>query len=127
MRSVFAMQRGDLCNYTGLAEGLAQLRELYGTEGYVCYVANPQTRIHALDRTIDLTIEIDEGKPYDFGRLVLDGTEPYAGAGGALLASWKTLEGKRYRPVLLERWLLSEYIGVAERADAGSNRNCSRS
>jgi hypothetical protein len=107
MRKLFAVQTGDLFNYTRIGQGLEKLRSLYGTGGYVDFVANPLTRFDESHRTIDLVIEIDEGKPYDFGRLVLDGTEPHAGAGEALMESWKTLQGKRYNPLLLKSWLIT--------------------
>jgi outer membrane translocation and assembly module TamA len=106
MRKLFAVQTGDLFNYTRIGEGLEQLRNLYATEGYVDLVANPVTRFDESHRTIDLYIDLDEGKSYDFGRLLLDGTEPHAGAGKALLESWKTLQGRRYNPLLLKRWLV---------------------
>jgi hypothetical protein len=38
-------------------------------------------------RTVTLTIDIDQGKSWDFGRLLLDGPGPYAGAGLFLLHS----------------------------------------
>lgn len=107
MRKLFAVQTADLFNYTKIGEGLEQLRSLYATEGYVDFVANPVTRFDESHRTIDLDIDIDEGKSYDFGRLLLDGTEPRAGAGKALIESWKTLQGRRYNPLLLKRWLVT--------------------
>jgi outer membrane protein assembly factor BamA len=82
-----------------------QLRNLYATEGYINCVAIPTLRINESHRTIDLVFEIDEGKPFDFGRLLLNGTEPHAGASQALMESWKTLQGKRVNPYQLKSWL----------------------
>lgn len=62
-----------------------------------------------LRHTVDLVIFMDEGRPYDFGKLYLEGIEPHAGAGKALLNSWKALEGKRYNPLELHRWLLANH------------------
>jgi outer membrane translocation and assembly module TamA len=107
MRRLFAVQTADLFNYTKIGEGLEQLRNLYATEGYVDLVANPVTRFDESHRTIDLDIDIDEGKSYDFGQLLLDGTEPHTGAGKALMESWKALQGRRYNPLLLKRWLVT--------------------
>ena len=90
MRKLFAVQRGELFNYTRIGKGLEQLRDLYATDGYVDLAVLPLTHIDEFHRTIDLSLELDEGKPYDFGRLVLDGLEPHAGAGKSLFASWKT-------------------------------------
>jgi len=105
LRNLFSLQTGDLFNATHIGEGLEQMRKLYATEGYVDFVATPTPRIDESRRTVDLVIQVDEGKPYDFGRLFLDGTEPHAGAAKELMESWKTLQGKRYNPLLLNRWL----------------------
>jgi outer membrane protein insertion porin family len=105
IRPVFQLQPGDLFNPTTFSKGLDNLRHLYATEGYVNCVANPVPQINESHRTIDLVLEIDEGKPYDFGRLLLDGTEPHPGAYKALMDSWQTLQGKRYNPLLLKQWL----------------------
>jgi Surface antigen variable number repeat len=104
MRKLFPIQTGDLFNVTKIVEGLEQLRSLYGTEGYVDFVASPMQR-EKPHRTLDLVIEIEEGKPYDFGPLLLEGIEPHAGAGKALLESWKTLQDRRYSPLLLKHWV----------------------
>ena len=105
LRNLFPIQAGDLFNGTHIGEGLEQMRKLYATEGYVNFVATPAPRLDESRRTIDLIIELDEGEPYDFGQLLLDGTEPHAGAAKELMESWKTLQGKRYNPLLLNRWL----------------------
>lgn len=105
MRKLFGVQNGDLFNYSKIGKGLDKLRELYANDGYVNFVGAPNMSFDNLRRTIDLTVLIDEGKPFDFGRLVFNGTEPYAGAGNKLLGSWVELEGNRYNLPQLERWL----------------------
>ncbi|HEX4577608.1 MAG TPA: POTRA domain-containing protein [Edaphobacter sp.] len=105
LRAQFPIQEGDLFNATRFGDGLDNLRKLYATEGYINFVVGPVPQINESHRTIDLVLEIDEGKPYDFGRLFLDGTEPHPGAYKALTDSWKSLQGKRYNPLLLKQWL----------------------
>jgi len=107
LRNLFSLRRGDLFNATKIGEGLENLRKLYATLGYVNLVATPVSEESR--RTIDLVISVDEGKPYDFGQLYLEAVEPHPGAGKALLNSWKTLEGKRYNPLELQRWLLANH------------------
>jgi len=108
MRAQFQIQTGGLFNSTTFSKGLDELRKLYATEGYINCVVNPVPRIDEQHRTINLILELDEGEPYDFGQLFLDGIEPKPGAGSALMGSWKTaLQGKRYNPVLLKSWLLA--------------------
>jgi len=105
LRSLIPIQAGDLFAATAIGRGLESLHKLYGSQGYVDFVPVAEPIIDESSRIVDLVIEIDEGRPYDFGQLVLNGIEPRPGAGKALLASWKTLQGKRYNPALLERWL----------------------
>jgi outer membrane protein assembly factor BamA len=105
MRPLFQLQAGELFAATEISKGMDQLRNLYATEGYINCVAMPVVQINESHRTIDVVLDLDEGKPYDFGRLLLDGTEPHPGAYKALTDSWKTLQGKRYNPLLLKQWL----------------------
>jgi outer membrane protein assembly factor BamA len=117
MRLLFQLQPGDLFARTAVSKGLEELRKLYATEGYINMVATPVVLTDESHRTIDLVLDIDEGKPYDFGRLFLDATEPHPGAYKALMESWKTLQGKRYSPLLLKSWLTtnaSEWPGTRD-------------
>jgi outer membrane translocation and assembly module TamA len=104
LRVCFLLQDGDLFNASKFGEGLENIRELYGTMGDVNLVATPQAVIDESQSTLDLVIDVDEGKPHDFGRLYLEGAEPYPGAAQALFNSWKPLEGKRFNSVELHRW-----------------------
>jgi hypothetical protein len=110
LRDVFSQRNGDLFNATEFSRGLDDLRKLYGTRGYVNMVANPVPSIHESRGIIDLILEVDEGQPFDFGKLYLEGVEPHPGAGEALLDSWKPLEGRRYNPVELQHWLLANHF-----------------
>jgi len=110
LRELFALRSGDLFSATKISVGLEDLRKLYATRGYVNMVANPVVMSDESRRSIDLVLEVDEGQPYDFGKLYLEGVEPHPGAGKALLDSWKPLEGRRYNPVELQHWLLANHF-----------------
>jgi len=110
LRELFSLRSGDLVNATKISEGLDELRKLYGTRGYINCVVNPAVVSDESRRTIDLVLEVDEGKPFDFGKLYLEGVEPHPGTGKALSDSWKPLEGKRYNPLELQRWLLANHF-----------------
>jgi outer membrane translocation and assembly module TamA len=105
LRRQFPIEAGSLFNASSIGKGLEGLKDLYVENGYVNFAAIPLPRINEARRVIDLTIDVDEGKPYDFGRLFLAGTEPQAGAAKALLAAWGGIEGRRYNPKLLAKWL----------------------
>lgn len=104
LRQLIPMQEGDLFNPTEFSKSMDNLRSLYGTRGYVDMVLNPMPEIDESRHVINLVLSLDEGKPYNFGQLSLEGVEPHAGAAKALLASWKPLEGKPYNSLELQKW-----------------------
>lgn len=104
LREQFSLHNGDILNVTKVGEGLENLRELYATRGYVDFVATPEILVDESNHTIDLHIAVDEGSPFNFGELYLEGVEPHAGASKALRDSWKPLEGKRYSSLELQHW-----------------------
>ena len=77
-------------------------------------------------RIVDLTIDMDEGLPVHYGRLILEGTEPRPGVGKSLLDAWN-LEGKLYNPQVLKEWLAANTSGwskdAAEQVDAEFKAN----
>jgi outer membrane protein assembly factor BamA len=105
LRAAFDLHKSDLLNLTEFGAGLEHLRTLYGTAGYAQMSAVPLRIKDDSRRVIDFNIDISEGRTYNFGRLILDGPEPHAGAGYALLDSWNALEGKQYNPLVLHEWL----------------------
>jgi outer membrane translocation and assembly module TamA len=104
LRQLLPLQEGDLFNTTQFSKSLDALRKLYGTRGYIDTVVNPVPEIDDRHHIIDLVLSIDEGKPYNFGQLSLEGAEPHAGAAKALMASWKPLEGRPYNSLELQKW-----------------------
>ena len=110
LEDLFPLRRGDLFSVTRIGDGLESLRNLYGTEGYINTVATPTLSIDESRRIISLLIFVDEGRPYNFGKLYLEGIEPNADTAKALLNSWRSLEGRRYNPVKLQNWLLANHI-----------------
>ncbi len=110
LRDVFPLRNGELFSRTGVVKGLENIRKLYETKGYVNFVASPEIITDESRRTIDFVMEIDEGKQFNFGQLLLEGVEPHAGAAKELVDSWKPLVGKRYDPVELHQWLLAHHV-----------------
>jgi len=53
-----------------------------------------------------------------FGGLQLEGIEPVAGAGKALLTSWRQLQGELYNPQVLQKWLAANTKGWPDDAAA---------
>jgi hypothetical protein len=104
LRREFDVQTGGLFNATTVGRGLESIKRLYLSKGYINMGAIPKTRADEGRRTIVLNLDIDEGKAWDFGRLLIEGPEPYAGAGKALMAAW-TLQGARFNTEVLTKWI----------------------
>jgi hypothetical protein len=109
LRDVFPIRDGELFNRDEFIKGLENMRKLYETKGYVNFVATSVPMFDESRRTIDFVIDIDEGRQFNFGQLLLEGVEPHAGAAKELLDSWKPLVGKRYNSLELHQWLLAHH------------------
>lgn len=107
LRAAFPIETGEVFNVEKIRGGIQNLHKLYDSQGYTTFTPVPDTAIDDSRRTVDVNFDLDEGKQFSFGPLVLDGPEPHAGAGKALLESWKNLKGRRYSSNLLERWFLA--------------------
>ena len=104
MRRQFPTKTGEHFNATEVGQGLDNLRNLYAAKGYANFGAIPKPTFDEARHIVSLTVDIDEGLPVHYGRLILDGVEPRAGVGKSLLDAWN-LEGKLYSPQLLQQWL----------------------
>jgi outer membrane protein assembly factor BamA len=105
LRGLFPVAAGSLYSASGLATGLDKLKSLYEGQGFADVGAVPDVVVNEAQHSIDVIVQVEEGNPYTFGPLTITGSEPSAGAGKTLLAAWKQLEGKRYNPELLKKWL----------------------
>jgi hypothetical protein len=117
LRSQFTFTAGSLFNATSIGYGLWRIRNLYEEKGYIDFGAIPTTTVDEAHHIVNLTVDMDEGKPYVFGNLLLDGAEPRAGAEQQLIAAWATLQGKTYNPDDLKDWLTSNW--AAGNSDPG--------
>jgi outer membrane protein assembly factor BamA len=86
-----------------IASGIESLRRLYGTRGYLDYVAVPETEAGS-NGTLRLTMTITEGTQYRMGKVeIFTGKELAA----RLRAEWKLPEGAAYDQAYIDK-----YIGV---------------
>jgi hypothetical protein len=105
LRAQFRLEPGSLFNATAIGQGLTRVRDLYLTRGYADFGAIPKPEIDETHHTIGLTIVVDKGRPYYFGRLILDGVEPHAGDANTLLGAWSSLQSRPFDPKVLAGWL----------------------
>jgi outer membrane protein assembly factor BamA len=104
LRSQFQIANGDIFNTEKIRVGLDDLRKLYASQGFINFTPVPNTDADDATRTISLHIDVDEGRQFRVGRLLLDGEEPQAGDGAKLLEAWKPMEGKIYDGRKIEEW-----------------------
>jgi hypothetical protein len=105
LRAQFRLEPGSLFNATAIGQGLMRVRDLYLTKGYADFASIPKPEIDETHHTIGLTIVVDKGRPYYFGRLILDGVEPHAGDANSLLGAWSSLQSRPFDPKALASWL----------------------
>lgn len=105
LRSQFPLVTGGVFNASAVGIGIEKLKSLYEAQGFADVGAVPSMAVNEAKHVIDVSVEVEEGLPYLFGQLTLDGAEPTPGEDKALQTAWKELEGKRYNPELLKKWL----------------------
>jgi outer membrane translocation and assembly module TamA len=105
IRDAFHVPVGNKFDHTAVDQGLDRLRQLYGDNGYVNFTAVPMLQLNKALGTVVLTVSIDDGPQFTFGRLFFEGQEPRAGETEALRNAWTALSAKVYSSSLLDKWL----------------------
>ena len=106
LKETFKVPVGGKFNHTAIGQGLERLRQLYGDHGYINFTAVPTPQLDKDRGTVVLTISMDDGYQFTFGRLSLAGQETRPGEADALHNAWATLSGKQYDSSLLRKWLV---------------------
>lgn len=104
LRQQFLINDADIFNVDNIRHGLENLRKLYSSQGYINLAPVPNSEADEQSGTIMLTIDVDEGKQFRLGGLLLDGEEPHAGDGAKLIEAWKPMQGKIYDGSKIEQW-----------------------
>ncbi len=73
LRSTFAVKDGDWFNATLIGKGLENLKKAYGQLGYINFGAIPKPVFDDQKKTVSLSIDIDEGKPFYVSRIEFQG------------------------------------------------------
>jgi len=73
LRATFATKDGDWFNATVISKGLENLKKAYGTLGYINFGAIPTPHFDDQKKTVSLSIDIDEGKPFYVSRIEFEG------------------------------------------------------
>jgi hypothetical protein len=84
LKEAFNVPVGDKFNHTAIGQGLERLRQLYGDHGYINFTAVPTLQLDKDRATVVVTISMDDGQQFTFGRLFLAGQETRPGEADAL-------------------------------------------
>jgi outer membrane protein assembly factor BamA len=106
LKETFNVPVGDKFNHTAIGRGLERLRWFFGDHGYINFTAVPTVQLDKDRGTVVLTLSIEEGSQFTFGRLFLAGQETRAGEADALRNAWAALSGRTYDSSLLHKWLM---------------------
>ena len=75
LRSVFSIRDGEIFSRERIAKGLYNLRFQYASLGFINFTASPDVRINAQTQSINLSIDIDEGKQFYISSLDVVGLD----------------------------------------------------
>ena len=101
LREQFPLKRGDLFERGKIASGIESLRKLYGTQGFLDWIAIPETKF-ASNATASLNVSIREGPQYHMGKLDIVADKEVA---ARLRAAWKLAEGDVYDNTYIDQFL----------------------
>jgi len=73
LRSLFPMKDGDIFSREKVAKGLENLRKAYGEAGYINFTSVPDTKFDDEKKTVDLVVDVDEGKQFNVRRIEFQG------------------------------------------------------
>ncbi|HTJ29728.1 MAG TPA: outer membrane protein assembly factor BamA, partial [Acidobacteriaceae bacterium] len=73
LRGTFAIKDGEVFNATAIQKGLENLKKAYGQLGYINFAAIPKATTDDAKHVVNLTLDIDEGKPFYVGRIEIQG------------------------------------------------------
>ena len=101
LRSRYYLKNGDVFAASSVRKSLEALRQLYGSQGYIDFVVTPITEINESTHKIDVTMEIDQEKPFRVGNVVVDTANETARS--AILAA--IVPGSVFNSVAVEKAL----------------------
>jgi outer membrane protein assembly factor BamA len=118
LRSRFLIKDGEFFSRAKIAEGLENLRKVYGEMGYINYTGVPKTEFDEKKRAISLIVDIDSGRQFFISGINLLGLS--GSATEALLADFPLRTGDIYNSRLWELGLL-RYSSMFPSCECRSN------
>lgn len=78
LRSLFLIESGQIFNAERITLGLEALRKAYGEKGYINFTPIPDTVIDEVNKTISLSVTVDEGPVYKVAEIKALGLDQIA-------------------------------------------------
>jgi hypothetical protein len=101
LRSQFPLRKGDVFDRSKIAGGIDSVRKLYATDGFIDWVAIPDTEILS-DATIILSLSMTEGPQYRMGKLEIVAKKELA---DRLQGDWELPEGAVFDRTCVEKYI----------------------
>lgn len=76
LRKTIPVADGELFNVSKIRKGIDRLRKLYGSRGYIDFVAEPETDVDDDTQRIYLIMVLDQQKPFRIGKVDVITREP---------------------------------------------------
>jgi outer membrane protein assembly factor BamA len=102
LRRRIPLADGEIFNVAKIRDGLTALTQMYGTEGYIDFTAQPNTDVDEESGEIGLFIDLDEQKQFHIAEIKVLGLEPAKEAA----LKWKVKAGDVYNNDLVERFFV---------------------
>jgi hypothetical protein len=92
LNHAFPLVPGEIFDRSKIIRGLEAVRNLYRSRGYIDFTPVPNTRRNPSDHTMELEIDVGEGKAYRWGELEAEGMRDRDKQ--VLLAGWEAVRGR---------------------------------
>ncbi len=85
---------GELANFDEVNAGLERIRKRYRREGYMRVDTRVERQLNEKRKTVDLTVHLEEGPQFHFGKLIIEGLDIHGEA--AIRKLWAMKAGKPF-------------------------------
>lgn len=123
LRREFPVMKGEWFERDKVASGLEGLRKLYASQGFLDYMAIPETQLGSA-AVVDLTVSFKEGPQYHLDKIEFVAEKQLA---ARLRARWKLREGSPYDLRYVDRFIEANRDLLPERfrrEDVQVGKNC---
>ncbi len=97
------LRKGDAANFDDVKAAVGRVEKKYRDGGYLHVSSRVDRDVHDDDRTVNLSIALDQGTQYKFGKLTIKGLDLLSEP--EIRKAWGQMEGKPYQPDYADAFL----------------------